>query len=63
METPAEVQVACPYCGAHFETLVEAQASGYSYIEDCRVCCRPVELRVRVGADGTLQEVAAEPSE
>jgi hypothetical protein len=57
---PAQfINVQCPYCGEPFETLVDTSgvdASGGStcYIEDCQVCCRPIEMRLEVGMDGAL---------
>ena len=45
--------VQCPYCGEPFETLVDLSSGSTSYIEDCAVCCRPIELRLEVSDDGT----------
>lgn len=36
----------CPYCGEPIELLVDASAAGQQYIEDCAVCCRPIEVRI-----------------
>jgi hypothetical protein len=46
--------IQCPYCGEPFEVLLEPDDDGQDYIEDCPVCCRPVELRRRV-AGGTAR--------
>lgn len=54
---PGTVQaqaVSCPYCGETFETVVDLSSGSTSYIEDCRVCCRPIEFRLDVGAEGNL---------
>lgn len=45
------VEITCPYCGEPFETGVDASAGPTGYIEDCQVCCRPIEFRVRVDAE------------
>ncbi len=45
--------VQCPYCGEPFETLVDFSCGSTSYIEDCAICCRPIEFRLQVAADGT----------
>ncbi len=51
---PADsVRIDCPYCGASLEITVDVSAGRQDYIEDCQVCCRPMQLRIRVGADGT----------
>ena len=43
----------CPYCGAPTDVHVEPGSD--SCIEDCTVCCQPIELAVRTDADGTAQ--------
>jgi hypothetical protein len=45
--------VHCPYCGEPFDTVVDFSAGSTSYIEDCAVCCRPIEFRLEVADDGT----------
>jgi endogenous inhibitor of DNA gyrase (YacG/DUF329 family) len=49
-----EVQVECPYCGEGFDTLADGSAGNQRYIEDCPVCCRPIEFEVEVDAAGSL---------
>lgn len=46
------MQLQCPYCGEHFSTLVDCSVSEQVYIEDCHVCCRPIQMAVTVAADG-----------
>lgn len=53
------VVVTCPYCGESFETQADASAGTQRYVEDCAVCCRPIEVCVRVGGDGELLGVDA----
>ncbi|MEP6939432.1 MAG: CPXCG motif-containing cysteine-rich protein [Rudaea sp.] len=48
----------CPYCGEGFETTVDLSAGSQSYVEDCAVCCRPIEVALRVDDDGTLLGVS-----
>ncbi len=36
--------VQCPYCGEPLELLLDASAGEQCSIEDCSVCCRPMEL-------------------
>ncbi len=45
------VLIQCPYCGESIEVVVDASAGDQSYVEDCQVCCRPIELQVGVSAD------------
>ena len=36
----------CPYCGERLETRVDLTAEEPLYMEDCEVCCRPIEFAV-----------------
>ena len=49
-----EIRVECPYCGEGFDTLVDCSAGSQCYIEDCPVCCRPIELHAEVDGEGIL---------
>ena len=53
------VTVECPYCGESFETAVDWSAGAFRYIEDCHVCCQPIELAGDVGDDGAPLGVTA----
>jgi len=46
-EPLVEMEVGCPYCGEPVTTLVDASAGDTSYIEDCPVCCAPMEVAVQ----------------
>ncbi len=39
---------ACPYCGETISMLLDLSVNGQSYIEDCEVCCRPIEIGYNV---------------
>jgi len=46
-----EVDVACPYCGEPLTLAVdETGGRAQTYVEDCAVCCQPIEVRARVEA-------------
>ncbi|HEU4665457.1 MAG TPA: CPXCG motif-containing cysteine-rich protein [Dokdonella sp.] len=47
----------CPYCGEAFETQADTSGGSQRYVEDCAVCCRPIEVTLEVGADGGLLHV------
>ena len=34
----------CPYCGEIIELGVDCSISKQEYIEDCRICCRPIQV-------------------
>jgi hypothetical protein len=54
-----QVEVSCPYCGEPL-TLVVDESGGrtQTYVEDCAVCCQPIEVRARVDAEEFTVEVA-----
>ena len=52
------VVIQCPYCGESYETTVDLSAGSQQYIEDCAICCRPIEIALRVGDDGELVDVS-----
>lgn len=51
------ITIACPYCGESFSTQVDVSAGSQNYVEDCAVCCRPIEVFVEVGDDDELVAV------
>ncbi len=55
MNGQEEVEIGCPYCGEKIPLLIDCSAGSQEYIEDCQVCCRPIRLLVRIGAEGTLE--------
>ena len=54
------VEVVCPYCGESIHVYVDPSAGDQTYVEDCWVCCRPIEMRVTVR--GGTAEVTASSS-
>lgn len=44
-------QIYCPYCGEPIDIMVDTSIDNQQYIEDCSVCCRPIELEVIVAGD------------
>jgi hypothetical protein len=43
--------VGCPYCGEVIEIVVDPSVDHQEYIEDCSVCCRPIQLAVSVAGE------------
>ena len=48
------VPVRCPYCGERLETRVDLTTEEPSFVEDCEVCCRPIEFHIERDAGGVL---------
>ena len=56
------VAIHCPYCDEPFTICVDLSAGSCSYIEDCQVCCQPVEIGCEIDGQGALQAVKADRS-
>jgi hypothetical protein len=39
--------------------VVDVSAGAFSYVEDCQVCCQPIELAGELDAAGTVVDVTA----
>jgi len=35
----------CPYCGEEISSLLDFSAEKQEYIEDCEVCCNPINIK------------------
>ena len=49
----------CPYCGEWIETVLDLSAGSQKYIEDCQVCCQPIEFQLHVDLAGRLESLQA----
>jgi cysteine-rich CPXCG protein len=58
------VETVCPYCGESITVFVD-QGGGprQRYVEDCSVCCRPIELSIEEGEDGEFSILATRTDE
>jgi hypothetical protein len=52
------VAVRCPWCGERLETRIDMTAGEAGYVEDCEVCCRPIEFTIERADGGALLAVA-----
>lgn len=55
--------IQCPYCFEWITIIVDCSVSEQQYIEDCQVCCRPIEILARVGPDGHVDVTALHENE
>jgi len=44
--------ITCPYCGERIELTIDCSISDQDYIEDCEVCCRPINISVSIDEKG-----------
>lgn len=51
---------ACPYCGADNSVSLDMTGgSKQSFIQDCTVCCKPIQIRLQF-ENGKLADFSAE---
>ena len=41
----------CPYCFEEISMLIDTSIPDQAYVEDCEVCCNPIDLTVRLNGD------------
>ena len=49
-----ETAIYCPYCGESISVLLNVEDAGLDYIEDCQVCCQPINFLVSESVNGEL---------
>ncbi|MGH8183786.1 MAG: CPXCG motif-containing cysteine-rich protein [Rhodanobacteraceae bacterium] len=54
---PEPVSLTCPYCGEPIELIVDETGGPAAYVEDCPVCCQPMQVNVEVDASGVRVRV------
>lgn len=59
IQAPLEHEFTCPYCWETISMVLEPRAEEQVYVEDCEVCCNPIQIRFRGGVE--LEEFSAEP--
>ena len=52
------IAVPCPYCGERVELMIDEGSGVQQYVEDCPVCCQPMEVSVALDAGGELIVIA-----
>lgn len=41
----------CPYCGEEISMVLDLSVRRQTYVEDCEVCCNPIEINYTVEDD------------
>ena len=60
MNLIVETQVECPHCGEAWTLAVDTSQGDCTMIEDCTVCCRPIQFHF--GCEpGDVLEINATP--
>ena len=52
-ELISEERCHCPFCAEPITIVVDFSAGSQVYVEDCQVCCQPMEVSVSVDGDGS----------
>ena len=54
MQELEERALQCPYCGEMIDILIDTSVPHQNYIEDCFVCCRPINITVDIDFDNQV---------
>jgi len=58
-----ERDISCPYCGESITVLIDPTDAQQEYIEDCQVCCRPIEFFVTENEEGDMRVLVQSENE
>ena len=58
-----EQRILCPYCNEPITVLVDTSVDYQEYIEDCQVCCRPIEMTTSVDFESGVNLVVRHENE
>jgi transcription elongation factor Elf1 len=53
----------CPYCWQTVSIILDLSIAEQIYVEDCEVCCNPIQFRYAVADDYELVDFAADSIE
>jgi hypothetical protein len=45
----------CPYCWEEISMVLDTSVRRQIYVEDCEVCCNPIEVRYVVDDEGGIE--------
>ena len=49
-----EQTIQCPYCGETLTVLIDCSIPEQQYIEDCQVCCQPINFDILINSNSSL---------
>ena len=50
----------CPYCGESIAVIIDCSIIEQEYIEDCQVCCQPINIFISIEDDAVQIQVTHE---
>ena len=48
----------CPYCWEEISMVLDTSVTAQTYVEDCEVCCNPMEIRYAIEDDALVEFTA-----
>lgn len=45
----------CPYCWDEISMVLDTSVRSQTYVEDCEVCCRPIEIHYAIDDDAIVE--------
>lgn len=51
MQAIEEALLQCPHCGESISLLLDLTGGTQSYVEDCQVCCQPIQVNLWIDPD------------
>jgi hypothetical protein len=55
------LSIECPHCGEPFTIPFDVTEGDAEFVVDCEVCCRPIDITVRL-EDGEIVALDVQPS-
>ncbi len=57
------VEIQCPYCWESFEIAVDCSIVNQNYIEDCQVCCKPIDMTIDLSNEEEIKVMVRSENE
>jgi len=51
----------CPYCWEEISMVLDTSVRSQTYVEDCEVCCNPIEIRYAIKDEAVVEFKARVP--
>lgn len=45
----------CPYCWEEISFVLDMSIADQAYVEDCEVCCRPIQVHYQADGEGLIE--------
>lgn len=55
--------ITCPYCWETINITLDASVPEQEYVEDCQVCCNPIDLKITIDERGQAVVMALNPED